>query len=231
MAKNHMKRITAPKTWNVRRKIAKFITKPFPGAHKLDQALSINTFLKEVVNLTHTTKETKYVLTNSEVLVNGRRRRDFKTPVGFLDIISIKSLNKYFVVLVDNKGAIMGKELDEKQASSRLLKISGKSILGKDKVQLNTIGGENLIMSAAEAKKYAVSDSLLVDVASLKILTHIPLKDKALVFVYKGKHSSKSGNVDAVKQRTVSIKSDKESFETSEEYIIAVNKEKIAEFE
>ena len=39
-----MKRITAPKTWNVLRKTTKFITKPHPGAHKLDHGVAINTF-------------------------------------------------------------------------------------------------------------------------------------------------------------------------------------------
>jgi small subunit ribosomal protein S4e len=231
MVKNHMKRITAPRTWNVQRKTTKFITKPYPGAHKLDQALAINTFMKELIYITNTTKETKYVLTNDEVLVNGKRRRDFKTPVGFLDVITIKSINKNYVITIDNKGALKPKEINEKQAKQRLVKINGKTILGKDRIQLNTMNGENIIVKEKESQKYKVGDSLITEIETLKILEHIPLKEKALVLVYTGKHSSKTGTIEEINQKTVTIKAEKETFETSKEYIIALNKEKIAEFE
>lgn len=224
-----MKRITAPKTWNVKRKTSKFITKPSPGAHTLDRSLAINTFFKELVHLTNTTKETKYVLTNDEVLVNGRRRRDFKAQVGFLDIISIKSSNKHFLLTVDNKGSLLPKEINEKQASSRLLKIKGKRLIGKDVVQINTLNGENLLVNLKEAKKFNVGDSLVVEVASLKIVEHIPLKQGSLVFVYTGKHSSKFGVLESVNEKIVLIKADKESFETSKAYLFAISKEKLVE--
>ena len=231
MVKNHMKRITAPRTWNVNRKTTKFITKPLPGPHKLDQAVAINTFMKELTNLTSTTKETKYVLTNNEVLINGKRKRDFKNQIGFLDVLSIKELNKHFLVTVDNKGALKPKEINEKQSKQRLLKISGKTIIAKDKIQLNTMNGENVLVNEKEAKKYKVGDSLIVELDTLKITEHIALQEKSTVFVYMGKHSSKTGTIEATNQKSVLIKSEKESFETSKDYLIAVNKEKITELE
>lgn len=231
MAKNHMKRITAPKTWNVQRKTTKFITKPFPGAHKLNTAMAINTFLKELVNLTNTTKETKYVLTNDEVLVNGKRRRDFKAQTGFLDIITIKSMNKHYTITVNNKGALKPKEITPEQATQRILKINGKTILAKDKVQINTINGENLLLKEKEAQKYKVGDTIITDLKTLKIIEHIPLKEKSTVFVYTGKHSGKTGTLELTNQKIVTIKSEKESFETSKDYIIAINKQKLIELE
>jgi small subunit ribosomal protein S4e len=231
MVKNHIKRITAPRTWNVNRKTTKFITKPFPGAHKLEQAMAINTFLKELAKLTNTTKETKYVLTNDEVLVNGKRRRDFKAQVGFLDIITIKSINKHYLITIDKKGALKPKEINEKESTQRVLKINKKTILAKDNVQINTMNGENLLVKEKEAQKYKIGDTLIVEVKNLKIIEHIPLKEKQLVFVYTGKHSSKTGTLEAINQKTVTIKTSKESFETSKDYLIALNKEKIVEFE
>lgn len=231
MVKNHMKRITAPRTWGVHRKKSKFITKPLPGAHTKEMSFSINTFLKEIVGLVQTTKETKFILTNDSVLVNGKRRRDFKSQVGFLDILSIKSIGKNYLIVVDDKGFLRAKEINDKQAQSRLLKISGKTILGKDKVQINTLNGENLLLKASEAKKYKTGDSLIVEVSSLKILEHLPLKEKELVFVYTGKHSGKSGILESAERNAGFIKNEKESFETSKRYLIAVNKEKVEELE
>ena len=231
MVKNHMKRITAPRSWSVSRKTSKFITKPSPGAHKLEQAVSINTFLKELVNVTSTTKESKFVLTNDEVLINGRRRRDFKAQVGFLDVVSVKSSNLNFLVSVNNKGELKPKELGDKEATKRLLKISGKTILGKDKVQINTFNGENLLVKEKDAKSFKVGDSLIVEVSSLKVVEHVPLKEKSLVFVFTGKHSGKSGVLESINNKIVSVKNNDEEFETSKDYLLAVNKEKIAELE
>jgi len=231
MVKNHMKRITAPKTWNVARKTTKFITKPHPGAHKLEQALAINTFLKELIHLTNTTKETKYILTHDEILVNGRKKRDFKTQVGFLDIITIKSINKHYIITINNKGALKPKEINEKQTTHRILKINGKTTIGKDKVQINTTNGENITLNQKETKNYKVGDTLIVETTTLKIKEHIPLKEKTQVFIYKGKHSNKNGVLESTKQKTAIIKTKKETIETSKKYLIAVNKEKIAELE
>jgi small subunit ribosomal protein S4e len=231
MVKNHMKRITAPKSWNVLRKTTKFITKPAPGAHKLEQAVSINTLLKELIKITNTTKETKYVLTNDEVLINGNRKRDFKTQAGFLDVVTIKSINQNYLITVDKNGALKPKLITEETATKRLLKISGKKILTKNKVQINTMNGANILVDEKEAKKYNLGDSLIQDIKTRKITNLIQLKEKNLVFVFTGKHSGKSGIFESINNNVITIKTDKETFETSKEYVIAVDKEKITELE
>lgn len=231
MVKNHMKRITAPKTWNVQRKTTKFITKPQPGAHKLKNTVAINTFLKELTNITKTTKETKYILTHDEVHINGKRKRDFKTQAGFLDIITIKSTNKNYTITIDKKGALKAKEITPEQAKERLLKITGKTIIGKDKIQINTINGENLIITEKEAKKYKVGDTIITETNTNKIKQHIPLQEKQQVLVYTGKHASKTGTLQEIKENIATIKTDKETFETSKDYLIAITKEKITELE
>jgi len=225
MVKNHIKRIRAPKTWRIMRKSNTFITKPNPGAHNQSLGLSINTFLKEVVFITKTTKETKYLLTKQKVIVNGKRIRDDKHSVGFLDIVSVPSAKKTFRVIVDSTGNIASKEVKDGE-NKLLLKITGKAPLKKDIFQINTMSGRNLIVKTSEAKKYKVGDSLIISVPDNKIEKHISTDKGSHVFVFTGKHCGKTGSIEESNSKTVKIKTKSDSFETSKDYMITIGKDK-----
>ena len=231
MVKNHMKRITAPKTWNVLRKTTTFITKPNPGAHRKEYALSINTLLKENLKLTKTTKETKYVLTNQEVLINGKRKRDYKAQAGFLDIISLPISQKHFIISVNKKGELKPKEISQEQADQRLLKIKNKTINKKGKIQLNTFNSMNILLDEKEAKKYKTGDSIIYSITKKKIIEHLPRKTGVQVFIFTGKHSAKTGTLEKIEHNNIIIKTQTETIETNKEYTIVVNKDKLSELE
>ena len=106
MAKKHLKRLNAPKSWKIKRKGIKFITRPNPGAHSFSLGMPINIVLREIFEYAKTTKEVKNILNNKEVLINGVRRKDHRFIVGFMDIIAIPGIKAYFRVLLDKKGKL-----------------------------------------------------------------------------------------------------------------------------
>ena len=222
MTKNHIKRIKAPRTWRILRKAFRFVTKPNAGAHNQNLSTSINTFLKDMTNTTKTTKETKYLLTKQEVLVNGKRIYDDKFAVGFLDTITIPSIKKHYTVTVDTKAKLVAKEITEKEAQHTLVKVSGKKVLGKDKVQINTLQGRNILVTEKEAKQYKLGDSLDVKVPENKIDNHTSFEKGSTVFIYTGKHAGKTGTLEEIKESTVTVKTGDETFETKTEYAYAV---------
>lgn len=225
MTNNHLKRIRAPRTWQILRKAHKFISKPNPGAHKYELAVSLNTFLKELTNTTHTTKDTKYLLTKQEVHVNGKRKRDEKHQVGFLDIVTIPSIKKQYILTINEKGKLQAKEIGEKE-NKTIARITGKTILGKDKVQLNTLRGINILVKEKEANSYKVGDSLLISVPDQKIHAHLPRQKDAFGIIYTGKHAGKQGTVTKIDDQIVEIKTKKDTFETLREYVIILGKDK-----
>lgn len=226
MVKNHMKRITAPKKWQVLRKTTKFITKPNPGGHKLDLSLSINTFLKEVVELTKTTKETKYLLTKQEVLVNGVRKRSHKHQVGVLDVVTVPSANKSFRLTVSEKGKLLAKELVKDESEKTIVKISGKTMMPKGKLQINTASGINILEDVKKAKDHKIGDSLIISLKDKKIKDHIKSEKGSLVLVLTGKHSGKKGTIEDVQGKVIKIKTETETFETNKEYVLVTGKTK-----
>lgn len=226
MTNNHMKRIKAPRTWRIHRKDHVFVSRPNPGAHKLEFCLTLNTFLKELAEVTNTTKETKYLLTHMEAKVNGRRVRDEKFQVGFLDIIEIPSIKKTYLVTIDKKGKLAHKEL--KDVKESLFRVKGKTILSKDKVQVNGLNGVNFLSTLKDAKDYKSGDSIILEFPSKKPKTHLKMKKDAYGFVFTGKHAGKSGVVLDITDKTIKIKTKDEEFETNKKYFLVTGDKKPA---
>ena len=106
MKTHHLKRIAAPRTWLVQRKENTFIIRPKPGAHSLEYGLSLGVILRDVLKVGKTLAEVKKILNNKEILVDGKRRKDYRFIVGLFDVISIPALKQYHRVSLDNKGRI-----------------------------------------------------------------------------------------------------------------------------
>lgn len=223
MVMNHLKRLKAPKAWTILRKESKFITRPKPGAHKIDLAVSINTFLKELTNLTKTTRETKYLLTKDEVHINGKRRRDEKHQVGLFDVVTIPSLKQSYRLVLSTKGKLSAIEIKDPVT---LLRVTGKTVLAKDKVQLNTLTGYNILVKEKDAKNYSRGDSIIVSLPDLKIKEHLPRQKNMFGMIYLGKHSGKQGKIVEIEGNIVSIETKDKTIKTNKEYVIITGKAK-----
>src|SRR3989338_6869114 len=122
MGKNHIKRIAAPKSWDIKRKTYKFIARPMPGPHSVKSALTLNFLLRNVLEYAKTTKEIKMILTNKSILVDKTVRNDYKFPI------------------------------DSKESNMKLLKVINKSIVKKGKIQLTFHDGRNILLDKFEGK-------------------------------------------------------------------------------
>ena len=95
MSKRHMKRQTAPKTWPIERKGTKFVTRPTPGKNfRLSVPISI--IFKKLLKYCKTTKEVKRILQDKEVIIDGKRRKDHRYPVGIMEVITIPITKENF---------------------------------------------------------------------------------------------------------------------------------------
>ncbi len=226
MVKNHMKRLTAPRTWRILRKVNTFVTRPSPGGHNKNLAVSVNTFLKENAKVSNTTKETKYLLTKQDLLVNGKKKRDYKHQAGFLDVVSMPGQDKHFLVTLDSKGKIVAKPLSKSEAGKTLSRIINKTPVKNKKIQVNLMNGANILVDEKQAKEYKVGDTLIISIPGNKIEKHVKLEKDCKAIVFLGKHSGTHGDIKEIKEDTVTIKTGKETFETKKEYVLVTGKEK-----
>ncbi len=221
----HLKRINAPKSWPIERKTNKFITKPSPGPHKLEESMPLGVILREILKIGNKKRDIKHILNNKNILIDNKVRKEFDFAVGILDSLSIPELNKYYRIMYNNKGKLNLMEINKEETDNKTCKIIGKTILKKGKVQLNLYDGRNLIV---DKDSYKVRDSLILK--DKKIIKHLKFGKDSLVYLTGGKHIGNKGKIIEIKKYpgiskdVLVFKVDNETHETLADYAYVLEK-------
>ncbi|MBN2111525.1 30S ribosomal protein S4e [Candidatus Woesearchaeota archaeon] len=226
MGKDHLKRYAIPSTWDIKKKGLVFVTRPKPGSHSRPLSLPLGVVLKNLLKCVKTTNEAKKLLYNNEVLVDGRRVKDQRVPVGLMDVIHLKQTNQNFRIMLDTKGKLAVIEIDDKEAKLKISEIIGKTPIKGGKIQINLRDSRNII---AEKNDYKVGGSLMIEVPSQKIVDYFTLEKGAYVLLIAGKHISSRGVVESTEKDSITYNSEYGSTrKTLKKYAFAVGKGKPA---
>lgn len=223
MVKNHLKRIAAPNSWNIKKKENKFIIRPAPGAHPLKFGMPLLTILRDILRYANTKKEAKIILNHKEIIIDGKRRKDCKFLTGIMDVIKIPETKEQFRVLINEKGKLIIKPINNKESEIKLSKITNKQKLGKNKIQLNLSDGRNIII---KENKYQTGDTLVISIPDQNIKEHIKFEKNKLIYLIDGKHAGKSGTLEEIKEDKIIFKSKNKKFETLKKYALIIGDKK-----
>ncbi|MFC1801121.1 30S ribosomal protein S4e [Nanoarchaeota archaeon] len=220
--KDHLKRNFVPKNWPIKRKAARFLIRPKPSGHPMESGLPLAVILRDVLGHVQTLREVKKVLHDNDVLVDSKRRKDPKFLVGLFDVLSLPVVKEDYRLLFDKKGKLSLLAIDEKEAKIKVAKVIGKRALKKGKVQLNLHDGKNILSD----DKIKVGDSVVLSLPDNKIQQVLPLKEKAQVYLVKGKRAGSSGVLKEISGNKAIYESGKEKIETLKDYIMVVGEDK-----
>ena len=223
-SRKHLKRYKAPKTWPIHPKEDTWTVKPSAGAHAIDEALPLTLVIRDILGLADNSREAKRIINSGNVLVDGRVIKDYKFPVGFMDIIEIPKTGESYRVLLDNKGRLQLKSIEEND--SKLCKIVNKTTLKGGKTQLNLHDGKNIIVEESDLK---VGDIVVLGLSEQDIKESLSLEEGATVLVTGGKHTGELGKIneiiinDSSNPNTIVIEnSAKDNFLTLKDYAFVV---------
>jgi small subunit ribosomal protein S4e len=224
MVKKHLKRLTAPRSWKIKRKGITFVTRPNPGMHGKTNSTSINVLMRDVLKHAKTTRDVKMIINSKGILVDKKQVNDHRFQVGVMDIIDMPKTNKSFRVMLNKKGNIALVEIKGDETMIKPCKVVGKKIIRKGKLQLNLNDGKNIIV---DKDNFKTGDTLLVELPKNKIKEHLKFENKAYVYLSGGKHKGESGTVEEVKDKMIKIKPKSgKIFETSKKFAFVIGKEK-----
>jgi small subunit ribosomal protein S4e len=190
---DHLKRLNAPDSWHIAKKTNKFITKTSAGPHNAN-ALPIAVWIRDRMGFARTMKEVKQILSQKDVIVNGRPCRDQKMGIGIFDIVALPKIGKYYRILRDKDGRHVSIEIDAVAAKTRLCKVKNKTVVKGGKVQLNMRDGANILAD----NTYKAGDSIVVSLepeTRFKIVDHFPFAVGNMAMVIGGKHSGKVARI------------------------------------
>jgi len=232
MGKNHLSTLAVPKTWPVDRKAyGRWIVKPSSGAHAIENCLPIHLVLKNILKYAKTAKEVKKILNDGNVLIDKVTRKKYDYPVGLMDLFEIKQSRECYRVALDEKGKL--NLIPAMEKSLKLLKVLGKKMLKKRKMQINFHDGRNMIVDKFEGN---IGDSVVYDLEKKKIVKVVKLEKGNLILMHGGKHIGVLGKLkeviagDALRKPLVVFELDGKEYKTLKSYAFAVG-EKTPEIE
>jgi small subunit ribosomal protein S4e len=180
---DHMKRLAAPRTWPLKRKVAVWATKQSPGAHSLESSMPAAMVLRDMIGACDTAREAKRIIGNREMFVDGLPVKSPKEPIGIMDTIMVPKMKLNFRMLLTDKGKLTIVPISEEEAKWKLCRIEGKTKIAGGKIQLNLSGGRNIIL---DKNMYKSGDTLKIDVADQKVLGTFPLADGVPALIING---------------------------------------------
>ncbi len=189
---NHIKRLAAPKSWAIPRKMYPFAPKSSPGPHPQDRSLPLLIVLRDVLHLGNNRREVKKILNSRVIKIDGRVITDLKFPIGFMDVISVEGIDTHYRVLYDVSGRLRVMEIPKENAEWKLVRIENKTAVKGGKIQLNLHDGRNILL---EENKYKTGDVLKIKVPSQEILAHYPLAEGSVAMIIGGKHRGQIAHI------------------------------------
>jgi len=195
----HQKRIAAPRSWKIKRKVSYWSVAPVPGPHPKGRSMPLLLLVRDMLKLADNSREAKRILNEGNVVVNGKVRKEHKFPIGIFDILSVPQLKAHYMVLLDKKSKLSLIEIDEEAASRKLCRVDGGTMIKAGKRQLNLHDGWN-ILPGERSEEIKTHDSLLISVPENEILQHFAYEAGNKAVVIGGKHSSETGEIEEIRK-------------------------------
>jgi len=197
--KRHLKTYPAPRFWPVMIKEHEFTIRPAPGPHAIFSSMPLGLILRDVLGYATTVSEAKKLLTEGKVLIDGVVRRDYKFPVGLMDVVFLKPAGTYYRVVPDPVNKLSLLEINSEEAAFKLVRIKGKRLLKDKTVQLSGHDGRTFAVKVDDPFKiqldYRIFDTVKVSLPEGEILERIALEPEAYASIIGGVNIGRSGVV------------------------------------
>lgn len=226
--KKHLKRLNAPRVLNIKRKEKIWTIRSSPGPHPLEKSISLGIIVRDYLKLADSLKETKKILTNGEVAIDGIVRKDHKFPCGLMDVISIPNLKKDFRILFNRRGKLILVPTSSKDANWKLCRIENKKIVKSKHIQLNLHDGRNKIV---EKNEYNTGDVLKLSFKDQKIEDTYKFQKGTISIIIGGIHIGEIADIEelefiaSTKPNLAKMKGTSE-FSTLQKYVFPIGKTK-----
>mmetsp|Transcript_3636 Transcript_3636/g.5767 ORF Transcript_3636/g.5767 Transcript_3636/m.5767 type:complete len:262 (+) Transcript_3636:152-937(+) len=190
--KKHLKRLHAPKHWNIGKMGGVWALRPSQGPHKLRECLPVAIILRERLKYALTGKECQQICMERCVKVDGKVRTDVGYPAGFMDVIELDKSNDRFRLLYDTKGRYVLHRLDREEAQYKLCRINKVYVSSKKVPVAVTHDGRTLRYPDPDIK---VNDTVKVNIKTGKASDIIKFDLGAMVMITKGHNCGRVGTL------------------------------------
>jgi small subunit ribosomal protein S4e len=198
--RNKLKRLAAPRLWDIPRKKRRFIYKPLPGAHSITSSYPLGVVIRDLASLVERGKEIKYVVKAGKVLVDGKGRHSPSFSVGLFDVVTVPAEGVSFRLVPSQKGLKLTK-VPESEAGKKLCSINTKTKVKGGHIQYGLHDGRSIL---DDGLGLSLGDAVLLEVPSQKVVDKARLAKDSVGLVLSGDRAGQLGRILEVKKGTVS---------------------------
>ncbi len=199
--KKHEKRLVSSKIRKLSRKHKKWTIRSKPGPNTRKKSVPLGFVLRDLIGVTSNARETKLILTEGKVELNGKTEKDHRIPVGLFDLIYLKDLDVEYRMLFDQKGRLYAEESKKPEKDkTKLVKVVNKKVTRKAKIILITNDGRTI---ESKDSKIKVGTTLKISIPEQKILTHLKLEKGQNALIIGGKHSGETSKISEISEGTI----------------------------
>ncbi len=180
-----LKRLNVPRSLPISdKKRFKWVSKPMPGPHAVKNSISLLVFLRDVLGYAKNSTEARKILSAGDVLVNKKKRKKLKFPIGLMDIVEIPKTNDKFLITI-SKGRLTYEKTQK--TDKKLCKVISKTTIKNNKISLGLHDGRTLLAD----NNVKVGDTIILDLSDKKpkMAGLVKLEEGATCLIYSGKHA------------------------------------------
>jgi small subunit ribosomal protein S4e len=198
--RNRLKRLAAPRSWDISRKAQRFVFKPVPGPHPIEASYPLGVVVRDLASLATLSRELKFMMKTGKVTVDGRQRRTLSFPVGLFNVVSVPLEGVDFRLVPTPKGLALTKVSGD-EARTKLCSIASKTKVKGGHIQYGLHDGRSVV---DDALNLSPGDAVLIEVPSQKVLGQAKLAKGSLGLVLTGDRAGQLGKIADVKKGTIS---------------------------
>ncbi|MBW9140599.1 MAG: 30S ribosomal protein S4e [Candidatus Aramenus sp.] len=232
----HVTRYSAPWFLRISKKEYKWTVRVSPGPHSLQASIPLSLFLRDYLKVAINLREAKNIISAGKVLVDGRVRRNYRYPVGLMDVVSIPSADLYFRIVPDNARYMRAVQVQKEEAGFKLARVLDKRIVKGGNIQLNLDGGRNIQLAKDKASEYKFPTltTLKIAIPNQEVLGYYEVKEGNYAVIIGGKNVGRHGTIAKIQKATyktrrysiVTIQTkDGNTYETNLENIMVIGNE------
>ena len=234
----HLTRHAAPAFWPILRKEWHWVVKPSPGPHPIERCLPLLIIVRDILGYAKTAREARKIIAQGQIKVDGKVRRNYKYPVGLMDVLEIVKTNKFYRVIPYPVKYMILHEISPEEAKYKLARIENKTTVKGGHIQLNLHDGRNILIRVSdptnpEEDVYKTFDVLKINIPDQQILDHYKFEVGSVAIVTDGRNVGRVGRIVEItemfkRRRNIVTLEDKngDRFQTIQDYIFVIGKDK-----
>ncbi|MEB2836265.1 MAG: 30S ribosomal protein S4e [Desulfurococcales archaeon] len=233
-----LKALAAPRFWPILRKEYKWTVKPRPGPHSAELSLPLLLIVRNVLGYAKTAREARKLISEGHFKVDGRVRKDYKFPVGLMDIIEVVDTSERYRFVPYPVTFFKLHRIPDDEPNVKPVRINNKTTVRGGHIQLNLHDGRNILIRVKDPRKpvednYKTLGTLLITVPEQEIKDYIPLEEGVLAITFAGRNAGRVGIVKEIqhgwgrRRSTVTLQDRRGNlFQTSLDYILVIGRDR-----